>query len=165
MDNHHPFGVSNDAYTTVPIPVNDHQAELNEAQQDWPEQTLKNPDGSPLLKAAGCIRGFIDTILQLIKSGLLWIADMLEKADIFLTDEFGPKYWIGTPLEPESVEQREHLYGKANQTHPISYQAPCASNTVVNTRQLIYRAMISHTAAKTKLRAQRRCIGKIGAKT
>ncbi len=22
MDNHHPFGVSNDAYTTVPIPVN-----------------------------------------------------------------------------------------------------------------------------------------------
>jgi hypothetical protein len=100
MDNHHPFGVSNDAHTTVPFPVNDHQAELNEAQQDWPKQTLKNPDGSPLLKAAGCIRGFIDTILQLIKSGLLWIADMLEKADAFLSDEFGPKYWIGTPLEP-----------------------------------------------------------------
>ena len=54
---------------------------------------------------------------------------------------------------------------KQNQTHPTSRQAPCAGNTVVNTRQLIYLAMISQTAAKTRPRAQPRVIGKVGAST
>jgi hypothetical protein len=99
MDKHHPFAQANDPETATPIPVNDHRAELNEAQNDWPKRTLENPDGSPLLRGAGCIRGFIDTILCLIKAGLHWVADMLEKADAFLAEKFGTKYWIGTPLE------------------------------------------------------------------
>jgi hypothetical protein len=100
MDKHHPFGEANDSETTTPIPVNDHQADLNEAQRDWPKRTLENPDRSPLLAAAGSIRGFIDTILYLIRQGLHWIADMLETADTFLTEKFGPKWWVGTELEP-----------------------------------------------------------------
>jgi hypothetical protein len=53
IDNHHPFAEANDPKTTVPVSVNDHRADLNEAQNDWPRQTRENPDGSPLLAAAG----------------------------------------------------------------------------------------------------------------
>lgn len=98
-DNHHPASKANSP-TTVTIPANDHCAELNTAQYDWPTRTLENPDGSPLLKAAAWVRGFIDTILCMIKNGLHWVAEMLEKADAFLVEELGPKYWVGTPLEP-----------------------------------------------------------------
>jgi hypothetical protein len=99
MDKHHPFGEANDPKTTILVPVNDHRAELNEAQNDWLKQTRENPDGSPLRAAAGTIRGFIDQILYLIDKGLNWVADMLEKLDEWLKSKFGPNYWLGTPLE------------------------------------------------------------------
>ena len=99
MDKHHLFAEANDPETTLPVPVNDHRAELNEAQNDWPKQTRENPVGSPLLAAAGTIRGFIDQILYLIDKGLNWVADMLEKLDDWLKGKFGPNYWLGTPLE------------------------------------------------------------------
>src|SRR5207245_2592217 len=98
MDGHHVFAEANSP-TTIPTPVNDHRAVLNVAQYDWPKKTLENPDGSPLLAAAGCIRGFIDYILYLIKKGLLWVADMMEQLDAYLMEKFGSKWWIGTPLE------------------------------------------------------------------
>jgi hypothetical protein len=99
MDNHHPFSKTNDLTTTVPIPVNDHRADLNEAQNDWPKRTLENPDGSPVLAGAARIRGFIDTICYLIEKGLLWVADMLEQFDEWARLQLSPKYWVGTPLE------------------------------------------------------------------
>jgi hypothetical protein len=99
MDKHHPFGEANDPKTTISIPVNDHRAVLNEAQRDWSKQVRENPDGSPLLAAAGCIRGFIDTVVHLIETGLLWVAEMLEKLDEWATGKLGPRYWINTPLE------------------------------------------------------------------
>src|SRR5208283_31290 len=77
-DNHHVAGEANSPIT-VPVPVNDHRAELNVDQYDWPKKTLENPDGSPLRAAAAAVRGFVDTVLYLIKKGLLWVADMLEK--------------------------------------------------------------------------------------
>jgi hypothetical protein len=52
MDKHHPFGEANDPKTTILVPVNDHRAELNEAQNDWMKQTRENPDGSPLVWSA-----------------------------------------------------------------------------------------------------------------
>lgn len=97
-DDHH-FGMQANSPVTIPVPANDHAAELSVAQQDWPKQTRENPEGSPLLAAAGCVRGFIDTILYLIKQGLLWVADMLEKADAFLAQKFGKKWWVGTEIE------------------------------------------------------------------
>src|SRR5437016_11325948 len=45
-DNHHFAGKANSPIT-VSVPVNDHSAELNVAQYDWPQETLENPDGSP----------------------------------------------------------------------------------------------------------------------
>ncbi|MGA2989581.1 MAG: hypothetical protein ABSD88_03820 [Candidatus Korobacteraceae bacterium] len=97
MDNHHFAGEANNPLT-VPVPANDHRAILSVAQYDWCKHTLENPDGSPVLAAAGCIRGFVDWIVYLIEKGVLWIADLLESLEAFLTEKFGPKWWIGTPL-------------------------------------------------------------------
>ena len=104
QDNHHFAGKANSPIT-IAVPVNDHRAELTSAQQDWQKRTLENPDASPLLKGAGCIRGFTDTIVYLIKQGLLWIADMLEKADAFLAEKLGPKWWVGSELEAFAPKQ------------------------------------------------------------
>ena len=98
MDNHHFAGEANNP-TTIPVPVNDHRARLSVDQMDWPKSTLRNPHGSPLLAAAGCVRGFIDVIHYLIEKGLLWIADMLEVLDEFQVKKLGPQWWIDTELE------------------------------------------------------------------
>lgn len=97
-DRHHVAGKSN-SRATIRVPVNDHRAILSISQHGWPRQTLANPNGSPLLAAAACIRGFVDTIYYLIEKFLLWIPELLEALDAFLTEELGSKWWVGTPLE------------------------------------------------------------------
>ena len=74
VDEHH-FAAAANSPVTMPASVNDHRAELSTAQYDWPKNTRENPDGSPFLAAAGCIRGFIDYILYLIEKGLHWVGD------------------------------------------------------------------------------------------
>jgi hypothetical protein len=96
-DNHH-VAMKANSPVKVPIPANDHRAELNVAQHDWPKATRENPDGSPLLAFAGCVRGFADTIIYLVKKLLFWGATMLETLDAFLARELGPRWWIGTEL-------------------------------------------------------------------
>lgn len=96
-DEHHPAGAANNSMT-IPVPVNDHRAELSVAQADWPKQTLENPDDSPLVVIAGCIRGYIDTTAYLGKN-LLPHAEMFEALNAFLTQKYGPKWWVGTELE------------------------------------------------------------------
>jgi len=91
-DNHHPAGKANDP-TTIPIPINDHRADLSVAQYDWPRQTLENPEGSPLLACAARIRGYVDTNVYLMEKLLLPNADCYEFLDVLLTEKFGPKYW------------------------------------------------------------------------
>jgi hypothetical protein len=106
MDNHHPFGRANSSMT-IPVPVNDHRARLSIDQMDWPPSTLRNPQGSPLLAAAACIRGFVDTVLYLI-GGLPWIADMLELLDDLQTKKFGPKWWINTGLKQFAPKRKSN---------------------------------------------------------
>jgi hypothetical protein len=104
FDDHHLAGNANSS-ATLPIPVNDHRAELSEAQHDWPKKTLENPGGSPLLSGAAHIRGFADTVVYLIETFLRWIADMLEYLDTVLEQKSGQKWWRGTNLgsfEPEA---------------------------------------------------------------
>ena len=98
MERHHVAGRSNSP-VTIPIPANDHKSRLSEDQYDWPRKTLENPSGSPLLRAAGCIRGLIDTISYLIDKLLAWIPELLELLDADLHEKLGPDWWIGTPLE------------------------------------------------------------------
>jgi len=104
MDNHHVAGKANSPIT-IPVPVNDHRAELSVAQCDWPKKTRENPDGSPLLAAAASIRGFMDTIVYLVESGLRWAAEMLEQLNAMLTERIGPKWWLDTPLERFAPER------------------------------------------------------------
>lgn len=92
FDNHHVAGKANHSLT-IPIPANDHRAILSEAQYDWPKATLENPDGSPLLAIAGCIRGIYDTILYLLHKLLFWATEFVELLDAFLVSHFGPKWW------------------------------------------------------------------------
>ena len=98
MDKHHVAGKANSP-ATVSVPVNDHRARLSVDQYDWPRQTRENPHHSPLLAAAACIRGFIDTALYLIDSVLIWTVDMLESLDLYLSERLGSKWWRGTELE------------------------------------------------------------------
>ncbi len=106
QDNHHPAGKANNP-TTTPIPANDHRAELTPAQYDWPKRTLENPDGSPLLAAAACTRGYVDTSDYLREKLLLRNPEMLEVLDAFLVEKLGPKWWIGTDLERFSPKRRK----------------------------------------------------------
>ena len=101
IDAHHVAGRANDP-TTIPIPTNDHVAILTERQRDWPEETARNPDGDPLLRAAACVRGFFDSLLYLAERLLLTTAMALESASAFLTENVGRFWWRGTPLEPFS---------------------------------------------------------------
>lgn len=98
IDEHHFAGKRNSS-VTIPVPVNDHRAHLNSAQADWPKSTLRNVSGSPLLAAAACVRGFVDTMLYLVEEGLLTVAAMLEELDKFQVRKMGSKWWINTEVE------------------------------------------------------------------
>src|SRR5712664_819260 len=50
IEQHHPAGRNNDEHT-IPIPANNHRI-LSDRQIDWPVDTLRNPNASPLLAAA-----------------------------------------------------------------------------------------------------------------
>jgi hypothetical protein len=97
MDRHHVAGKNNHP-GTVEIPANDHRAQLSQDQYDWPKQTLENPDGSPLRRAAAFVRGAIDMIFHIVDKYLPVVADLLEKLDDYLMEKWGRKYWVGTPL-------------------------------------------------------------------
>jgi hypothetical protein len=90
LDRHHVAGKAN-SKVTIPVPANDHRAELTEAQYDWPKRTLENPDGSPQLAAAACIRGYIDSTLYLNERLLAWIPALLEKQDASITEKVGSR--------------------------------------------------------------------------
>jgi hypothetical protein len=98
MEKHHIFSRAN-SEITISISANDHRADLSESQKEWPEQTLRNPDGSPLLRAAAFVRGFVDTLLYLAEKFLLWAAEMLERLNAHLIAKYGPKWWLDMGIE------------------------------------------------------------------
>jgi len=102
-DDHHFAGKAN-SDATIPIFVNDHRADLSSAQYDWPKKTLQNRYGSPLLSAAGCNRGFSDTVSYLIES-CDWIPPFLEELDASLVKKYGPEWWLGMELEKFVVKK------------------------------------------------------------
>jgi hypothetical protein len=97
MDDHHPAMKANNPLK-LPVPANDHRAELSVAQDDWPKKTRENPDHSPLIAAAGCIRGFMDYLYYLVEKFLYWTAGMLEDLDAYLIEKLGPQWWLDSPL-------------------------------------------------------------------
>jgi hypothetical protein len=97
LDKHHPAGSANHRATTA-IPVNDHQT-LTDAQYDWPKNTWENPERSPMLAGAACIRGYYETNAYLTDELLLWVARLLEALDEVLKERLGADWWDGTKLE------------------------------------------------------------------
>ncbi len=95
-EDHHPAGAANSP-CTVGTPGNDHRV-LNDDQHDWPPETLRNPDGSPLLKAAACLRGWLDVLRLIMDRVVGWIPEFLESLDGWLRERLGPCWWCGMPV-------------------------------------------------------------------
>jgi hypothetical protein len=96
-ERHHPAGRRNSP-VTVAVPGNDHRV-LNDAQNDWPKRTLRNPDESPLLKAAAAIRGWLDILKLIIERVVGWIPVFLESLDEALRARYGDRWWEELGLE------------------------------------------------------------------
>ena len=90
-EEHHVAGRAN-ASLVASIPANDHRA-LSDLQEEWPAETLRNPDGSPLLKIAARIRALIDYLRLLLERGVAWIPEALERLDARLRIAIGPNWW------------------------------------------------------------------------
>lgn len=88
---HHFSGRAN-APETGPLPVNDH-AVLSGMQSLWPRETLRNPDGSPLLRAAAAVRGWMEILRLVIERTLRWVPAALETLDLLLAQRLGPLWW------------------------------------------------------------------------
>ncbi len=81
---HHYSGQANSP-EKGPIPANDHAVE-NAMQSLWPRDTLRNSEGSPLLRAAAATRGWLDILRLVSERTLPWIPAALESLDALLKD-------------------------------------------------------------------------------
>lgn len=107
MDKHHVAGKANSS-VTVQVPVNDHRARLSVEQYEWPQDTLRNPNGCPVLWIAARIRGFIDTARYLIDALLIGIAEFLERLSRWLWNRLGPNWWQGACLIDTQQEEESN---------------------------------------------------------
>lgn len=91
-EQHHVAGRHN-LDTTVPVPNNEHRI-LSDRQQDWPNGTLRNPSGSPLLQASGAIRGWMDILALILERAVGWIPGFLEALDAWLCERLGASWYV-----------------------------------------------------------------------
>jgi hypothetical protein len=96
VEDQHPAGRAN-LDVTVAMPGNDHRI-VDDRKHDWPRDTLRNPDGSPLLQAAACLRGWVDTLRLIIDRTVVWIPVFLETLDTWLRQMLGEKWWDQPPF-------------------------------------------------------------------
>ena len=87
---HHVAGQHN-SDVTADVPGNDHRV-LSEMQRSWPDDTLRNPDHSPLRVVAAAIRGWLD-VMRVIERSVGWIPEFLEWLDLTLVDLYGSDWW------------------------------------------------------------------------
>jgi hypothetical protein len=92
VEGHHAKGRQNDPGDLIDVPANDHAC-LSELQRQWPRETLRNPDGSPLLRAAAALRGWLDVLRLIIERTVGWIPDLLEALDVWLQEANGARWW------------------------------------------------------------------------
>ncbi len=97
METHHIGGKANSPIT-VEVSLMDHRT-LSDAQYEWPPGALPNPDGSPLLAAAGFLDGLAEFIEHLIVRGMHYLAEFLRKLDAWLREHHGGLWWKGTDFE------------------------------------------------------------------
>jgi hypothetical protein len=75
------------------VPGNDHRI-LSELQWFWLEDTLRNPEHSPLILAAASIRGWLDVMLVIIDHSIGWIPEFLEWLHNTLVNQIGADWWV-----------------------------------------------------------------------
>jgi len=88
----HTAGRHNDPTPIVEMPGNDHRIK-SDRMRAWPEKTLRNPDRSPLLRAAATLRGWIEALRLILERGVAWIPSFLERLDEWLTQHHGSGWW------------------------------------------------------------------------
>lgn len=91
LEGQHVPGRHNDEQTDL-IPGNDHRA-WDAMKRSWPEETLHNPNKSPLIRASAHLRGFLDLLWQLVVRILGWIPGLLEQLDAWLIERLGASWW------------------------------------------------------------------------
>jgi hypothetical protein len=94
----HLIGHHNDEQLCMPFLGNLHRA-MDDGKKDWPQKTLLNPEGSPALKAAACVRAACDWAQVIVGCLMTWVALFLEWLDTRLTELHGRRWWeaIGLP--------------------------------------------------------------------
>jgi len=92
VEEHHLAGAANHP-TAAAIPANDHARITHGYQKQWPRETLRNTEGSPLLCAAAAIRGWMDVLRLMLDRTIAWIPAFLETLDAWLLDLLGPGWW------------------------------------------------------------------------
>lgn len=95
LDGHHAAGRHNDPEDIVKVPANDHAVLTHDLQALWPQATLRNPTGSPLLKAAAALRGWLDVLVLILERTVGWIPNFLEVLDAYLAQVLGDRWWDG----------------------------------------------------------------------
>ena len=93
IDGHHNAGRANTPADVSKIPGNDHSAVTHRYQAEWPRGTLRNPDGSPLLRAAAAVRGWLDVLRLIIDRTVGWVPELLERLDAWLRERIGSRWW------------------------------------------------------------------------
>src|SRR5215217_3044997 len=96
-EGHHVGGRHNSS-VIVDMQANDHRVK-SDMQRDWPERTLRNPDGSPLLAAAAKIRDLLDQLRLIIDRAIEHIPTFLETLDERLRAKLGDRWWEELGLE------------------------------------------------------------------
>jgi hypothetical protein len=92
LEGHHLAGQANDPITAE-MPGNDHRAISERQNELWSRETLRNPDGSPLLMSSAAIRGWLDVLWVVLERTITWIPGFLERLDEWLCEEIGPRWW------------------------------------------------------------------------
>jgi hypothetical protein len=122
MDKHHIAGRVNH-WAVIMVPVNDHLAYFTVKQLCcWPQKTSWNPDGSPLLTVAACIRGLVDFVFwpvvkdvamfnkyRATAEDLIRVAEILEAKDEYLTERRGRHYWLDLPISKYAPNIRKQF--------------------------------------------------------
>src|SRR6266571_6268111 len=91
VQDQHPQGQHNGP-DTIAIGANDH-AVWDAEKRDWPEETLCNPDDSPLRKGAACVRAVLDWFRVIIERTLGWVPAFMEWLDERLVAIHGRCWW------------------------------------------------------------------------
>jgi hypothetical protein len=92
FEDHHNQGAANDPDDILAIPINDHKV-LSSYQAEWPSETLRNPDGNPLLRAAAATRSFLDYLRIIIDRTVGWVPRFLEGLNAWLCIKLGDRWW------------------------------------------------------------------------